>query len=1126
VWEAVQKEANRRLARDQEKKNRRYFDIELVGGKVLNVEPTPYVTLALSKHNLHQDIKGLHRKPLSWFATYERDWKVVEEAMALGILSVDPKVIEAVEEVLHETRRVITPLYPIKETQRLGYLTDLNVIRCKVSDPVRGFVAGEGYSIVCRTQTSTTTFKKPVQVKKGENAGEWKEAEFEQQRKVLRITIDRSHHFFDSLDHQEDIAYLVKHFELPDPGDVGTRYPVETDFWRDQVRAVEKLVIEHSTAYAEKHPKTKPIEKLRHFQVEDLARFLVKGSGLVAWEQGLGKTIGGSVWAKANILAGRAKDQVLIVAPQDLIPQWQREVKRILGIDLKVIKTHGEAKAVAKYLSDGGTGWYITYYEALAVNGTSKSELLPEIIVETKEDYVKEKWTGRWLDSAIAVKKNEDPTLMHFRAISLEEYREMEYEDKQSVTFVPGQFEKMDRITPPADGNNLWRSYKYVPPLYQRVVKNITSKHICPNCRADRKEGWNGKSCRATNDRGETCNYSHYLHRVKPMGSLLSTAFQMGQVIVDEGTMIQGDYSERSKVVRGIKGRYRLLMTGTPVKNYISQAFWLLSWALGYQNNRWPYGYDDKGKFEENHAVIQWSIVGGKKATRKVLAEVTNLSQLWRLLSSSVVRRRKEETGENLVPKVMHPVTVPLGEYQREQIAKWLKDFHIFFAEKYPHSDVVKANAHELMAPMLGLGQKLDYACVVPEGDPDHAWTGIPVSSYTPANLRALQITMALVSQGRKVILGSQLIQEAAWLTDRLTEKGITAVNFLDANGNTLPPTKRAKAVADFQEGDAQVLVATIQALRLGHNIDAASAVVVNGLPWSFDDWDQFIARAHRFTSKQQVDVYVTIPGQPPNSLQEQPTMSRRKWELLRQKGDAASLALDGRLIEAMIEEISEEEVTRQLIEAGVEATGDEIPEEDIEELWTQTPHISEFTFDPALLEGDKPEEVENPWPMMVEVLGDWTKTQAALPVTTSESNWPEWAAQIENDHAGNVRVVGIHDRFTKDYQRPPITVLTFAAMAKANWPAPPTQDATGDPVDREEGPGPAAVATPPPASGTAVIAQLKELGELHESGVLTPEEFGEMKAALIAQMKAAASHTPTAEKPEQMGLFAEEVAA
>jgi membrane protease subunit (stomatin/prohibitin family) len=45
---------------------------------------------------------------------------------------------------------------------------------------------------------------------------------------------------------------------------------------------------------------------------------------------------------------------------------------------------------------------------------------------------------------------------------------------------------------------------------------------------------------------------------------------------------------------------------------------------------------------------------------------------------------------------------------------------------------------------------------------------------------------------------------------------------------------------------------------------------------------------------------------------------------------------------------------------------------------------------------------------------------------------------------------------------------------------------------------GQAQQAAPAPAGGGDPIAQLKELGELHESGVLTDEEFAAQKAKLL----------------------------
>lgn len=50
-----------------------------------------------------------------------------------------------------------------------------------------------------------------------------------------------------------------------------------------------------------------------------------------------------------------------------------------------------------------------------------------------------------------------------------------------------------------------------------------------------------------------------------------------------------------------------------------------------------------------------------------------------------------------------------------------------------------------------------------------------------------------------------------------------------------------------------------------------------------------------------------------------------------------------------------------------------------------------------------------------------------------------------------------------------------------------------------EQAAPPAAAQPPPPAPPTDPIEQLKELAALHESGVLTDEEFAAQKAKLLA---------------------------
>ena len=148
--------------------------------------------------------------------------------------------------------------------------------------------------------------------------------------------------------------------------------------------------------------------------------------------------------------------------------------------------------------------------------------------------------------------------------------------------------------------------------------------------------------------------------------------------------------------------------------------------------------------------------------------------------------------------------------------------------------------------------------------------------------------------------------------------RAVHIVEEKDGRAQTLGPRQRAKAIASFRHGDAQVLCCGIPSIRLGHNLDTAAVVIVDGLVFSYEMFDQFIARVHRLTSKRPVTVYVPLV---------QGSLDEKKWELLSQKAQAADLALDGQLVPQREEPVSLEKVLRDLQRAGIRPTGAEIDE-------------------------------------------------------------------------------------------------------------------------------------------------------------------------------------------------------
>jgi hypothetical protein len=127
-------------------------------------------------------------------------------------------------------------------------------------------------------------------------------------------------------------------------------------------------------------------------------------------------------------------------------------------------------------------------------------------------------------------------------------------------------------------------------------------------------------------------------------------------------------------------------------------------------------------------------------------------------------------------------------------------------------------------------------------------------------------------------------------------------------------------------------------AIRLGHNLDTASVVVVDGLVFSYEMFDQFIARAHRLSSRKPVTVYVMLT---------EGSLDEKKWALLSAKAAAADLALDGQLMDEREEPISLEQVLKELQAKGVPLTGEEIAESELQAAWENTGNVIPFAARP-----------------------------------------------------------------------------------------------------------------------------------------------------------------------------------
>jgi Helicase conserved C-terminal domain len=318
------------------------------------------------------------------------------------------------------------------------------------------------------------------------------------------------------------------------------------------------------------------------------------------------------------------------------------------------------------------------------------------------------------------------------------------------------------------------------------------------------------------------------------------------------------------------------------------------------------------------------------------------------------VERRKRDFGEPIVPCTLKTVRTPMGVAQHELYKHWLSKarFASFFEWKYPEHPLVASGQIERFAAACGQLTKLEYATTAPEAATDRGWpglAGLQHSNWTPKNMKTLELILQHAKAGEKILVGSDLIETGRWLCDRLLEKGVRAGHIVEErNGKpaTVNPKKRAVVMRDFRHGDLQVLLCGIPAIRLGHNLDTASVVVVDGLVFSYEMFDQFIARAHRLSSRNPVTVYVMLTK---GSLDE------KKWALLSAKAAAADLALDGQLMDEREEPISLEQVLKDLQAQGVPLTGEEIAEAEMRAAWQAATNVIPLVPRPRPVEPVKP---------------------------------------------------------------------------------------------------------------------------------------------------------------------------
>lgn len=335
-------------------------------------------------------------------------------------------------------------------------------------------------------------------------------------------------------------------------------------------------------------------------------------------------------------------------------------------------------------------------------------------------------------------------------------------------------------------------------------------------------------------------------------------------IILDEAHSIKNRDTQTSKSAMNLKGDFRLMLTGTPLQNHLSEIWNLFQFA----------DPGLLGSFQQFTDRFILPIERDHDQERQRL--------LRRILSPFLLRRTKEDVLNELPEKTEITLRVELGS-EEKALYDNLRQQAIANLEEGSGSTL------QTLAEITRLRQAACHPRLV------NAKLNIP-SSKTQA---FLELVADLRESGHRALVFSQFTSHLALVREELDKLGVP---YLYLDGSTTAQV-RNKLVKQFQTGDEPLFLISLKAGGLGLNLTAADYVIHLDPWWNPAIEDQASDRAHRIGQQRPVTVYRLIAA---GTIEE---------KILRLHGSKRSMA-DALLQDAdLFNQISADDVIRLLRE-------------------------------------------------------------------------------------------------------------------------------------------------------------------------------------------------------------------
>ena len=296
-------------------------------------------------------------------------------------------------------------------------------------------------------------------------------------------------------------------------------------------------------------------------------------------------------------------------------------------------------------------------------------------------------------------------------------------------------------------------------------------------------------------------------------------------VIVDEAHRVKRRGSASWKLVDGLRSRFLLLLTATPIETELEELYQLVTLLK-------------PGQFATPAAFRKRFVDPANPTSPK------NREALRELLGEVMVRNTRASCGLKLPPRYVSTVVVEPADDEQALYAAAMTALRAATEPRARRmAGLLLLEAGSSPAAVRGTLDRL-------AGDASFAAVALAARGEETRKGRAL-VDIVRTGGAAQVLVFTRYRATARWLVDLLEKQRVTHA----AVHGDLSGADKQVALAAFRAGEVQVLVSTDVGSE-GHNLQHCHRLVNFDLPWNPMVIEQRIGRLHRFGQTTEVEVF------------------------------------------------------------------------------------------------------------------------------------------------------------------------------------------------------------------------------------------------------------------------------